>query len=83
MKYRICQNGNGKYKIQYKSGWFLWFDLEKLSYKSRRNKWQVLMFDTIEEAEKRIVLQKKSDALKRERHENKNRSKTWSCMGEY
>lgn len=82
MKYRICKNGNDKYKIRYKRRWTLWwFDLEDLSYKSR--KWKVVLFDTIEEAEKRVLKEKKCNVLKRERHEKETRNNIWSCMGEY
>ena len=80
MKYRICENRNGKYKVQYKRRWTLcWFNLKK----SYGRSYIIKIFDTIEHAEKGVVREKKRVALKRKKYENKTRSNTWSCMGEY
>lgn len=82
MKYRICKNGNGKYKIEYKRRWTLcWFDFKKKPSWSRH--FHTVIFNTIEKAEKEIVFEKKKNELKRKSHENDTRNKTWSCMGEY
>lgn len=77
MKYRICKNMNGNYKIQYKFIW--WKNLTEGYGRGLRT----VTFDTLEEAEKRILYEKKKVIAKKKDEEKKTRANNWSCMGEY
>jgi len=77
-KFKICKNDN-QFKIRYKypyTLWWCWYDLE--DFGNIFSVWATVVFNTIEDAENRIIEEKKKDKLK-----DASENRTWKCMGEY
>lgn len=83
MKFRICENGVGKFKIQ-KRNWILcvpyWLDVTRfVSVRVPSQHWRhMTTFNTKEEAEKYIVYLRQKKKKKKVRPQD-----VWHCLGEY
>lgn len=72
--WRVCENKNGLFKIQFKVLGFIWWD-----WKARLGG-IVTYFQSYESAEKEI---KKMIRQKKDKKLYDKLDKTWSCRGEY
>lgn len=76
MKYRICKNAIGKYKIQEKNFLF-WCDMGLCTHTMFEiGKWSLLLYDTIEEAKEVLNSYKEKNKIDK-------LSRKWECKGEY
>ena len=72
MIYKICKNGNGKYKVQYRI-FFIWWN-------EKGPQWNIRKFNTMRDAEYYI----KNTRWKKIRGKiNTRKENDWQCEGEY